>query len=334
VNNEGCISRRALICHGVSFIAAPTFVSGAALDSAEPVNEEDHPKLRIGLVTDLHYADQPPRINRYYRETPAKLAEAAKQFRQEKTDLVIELGDMIDVAESLSAEKALLRRIARDFRATPGQHHYALGNHCVWNLTKQEFLETVGQKRSYYSFDRNGCHFVILDACFRADGQPYGRQNFQWTDANLPPKELEWLESDLKHALNPTIVFVHQRLDALPPLGVKNAPEVQRILEQSGKVRMVFQGHDHLGDYREIGRIAYCTLRAMIEGSGAENNAYAVLDILPDDVLRITGFRKQTSHTVPRPAQQTSLNLPFASPHTGHVSGAWPITVCPQTSHT
>ncbi len=58
----------------------------------------------------------------------------------------------------------------------------------------------------------------------------------------------------------------------------------------------MLQGHYHKGDYKEIGGIHYCTMKAMIEGGGPENNAYAVMDILPGDAIRITGFRKQKSY--------------------------------------
>lgn len=79
-------------------------------------------------------------------------------------------------------------------------------------------------------------------------------------------------------------------------MGVKNAPDVRKILEASGKVLAVLQGHHHQNDCKEIDGIHYCTLRAMIEGSGAENNACVVMDILPGDTIRITGFRKQKSY--------------------------------------
>lgn len=289
------ITRRAFIRQGTLLLAGSSLVGSEVSGFAER-GEQAAPQLRIGLVTDLHYADKPPRIHRHYRETLAKLAEAAKQFRQEKTDLVIELGDLIDVGDSLTVEQGYLKRIVKDFRATPGQHHYVLGNHCVWSLTKPEFLGIVGQKRSYYSFDLKGHHFVVLDACFRSDGQPYGRGNFQWTDANIPPAEAEWLRSDLKRTPNKAVVFVHQRLDVEPPYGVKNAPEIRKILEESGKVIAVLQGHYHLNDYKEMGGVHYVTLAAMVEGSGEENSAYAVMDVLPGDAIRIKGFRKQKSY--------------------------------------
>jgi len=61
-----------------------------------------------------------------------------------------------------------------------------LANHCVDTLTKEQFLGTCGASRSYYSLDVGGFHFVILDACFRHDGQPYGNKNSNWTDATSP----------------------------------------------------------------------------------------------------------------------------------------------------
>lgn len=57
----------------------------------------------------------------------------------------------------------------------------------------------------------------------------------------------------------------------------------------------VFQGHSHANDYQQIAGIHYCTLVAMIEGSGAENSGYAVLDVMPDSSLRLHGFRRQES---------------------------------------
>ncbi len=206
------------------------------------------------------------------------------------------LGDLIDSAASLGAEKEALRQVVRELAALPGPHHYVLGNHCVENLTKPEYLGIVGQARSFESFDSGGYHFVILDSCFRSDGTPYGRRNFRWADAQVPPAEREWLRADLRQTPHKTIVLAHQCLDIPSPMGVTNADQVREILEQSGKVLAVMQGHLHCGNYQELGGIHYCTLRAMVEGSGAENNSYALLDLLPGDAIRITGFCKQKSY--------------------------------------
>lgn len=254
------------------------------------------PKVRIGMVTDLHYADKPPAGSRHYRETLAKLEETARQFAQDEPDVVVELGDFIDAADAVETELGYLKRIQRDFSALPGQKHYVLGNHCVEMLTKQEFLGAVGQEQSYYSFDKGGVHFVVLDSCFRGDGVAYGRKNSRWDDANLPAAELEWLRADLQATKYPTLVLAHQRLDVQNHYGVKNAADARKVLESSGKVLAVFQGHSHKNDYREIAGIHYATLAAMIEGTGAENSGYSILDVFDQGVIRLTGFRRQQSY--------------------------------------
>ncbi len=109
------------------------------------------------------------------------------------------------------------------------------------------------------------------------------------------PVELEWLKDDLNANDKSVIVFAHQRLDVANNHGVKNNAEVRAILESSGKVLAVFQGHSHQNDLKEIGGIHYCTLHAMVEGSGAENNGYSYMDIEPDGTIRLTGFRHQKS---------------------------------------
>lgn len=283
------LGRRAFLKHG-------TLVLAAAPGPGNSFAEDRTPDLRVGLITDLHYADKPSAGSRHYRETLAKLAEAAKQFEQDQPAFVVELGDLIDAADSVDVEQGYLRTINREFSAICQERHYVLGNHCVDTLKKEEFLGTVEQEKSYYSFDRDGFHFVVLDSCFRSDGEPYGRRNFQWTDANIPAAELEWLQSDLKANDKPVIVFAHQRLDVSNHHGVKNNADVRAILESSGSVLAVFQGHSHQNDLKEIGGIHYCTLVAMVEGSGADNSGYSLMEIQPNGTIHLTGFRKQKSH--------------------------------------
>lgn len=283
------LGRRAFLEHGTLVLAA------ASLGFSKSLGAEETAPLRVGLVTDLHYADKGPTGTRHYRETLAKLEEAGKRFEQEKLSFLVELGDLIDAADSAELERKYLQTINRPLSAISTDRHYVLGNHCVDGLTKEEFLDGVERDESYYSFDRGGRHFVVLDSCFRSDGRPYGRKNFQWTDANVPAAELDWLAGDLKAADKPTIVFAHQRLDVSDSYGVKNNAAVRQVLEASGKVSAVFQGHSHQNDLREIGGIHYCTLVAMVEGSGVDNNGYSVLEIEPNGTIRLRGFRRQKS---------------------------------------
>ena len=284
------LTRREWLGAGTLLLAAARPGSSAAEPAAE---------LRIGLVTDLHYADKPAAGSRCYRQTPAKLAEAAENLAAERIEILVALGDLIDSSDTVAGDKQYLEMIHRELAKIGREQHYVLGNHCVDRLEKEEFLGVVGQERACYSFDRAGVHFVILDACFREDGVAYGRQNFQWTDANIPSTQLEWLEADLAAGRGPAIVFAHQRLDEAKSHSVRNAARVREALERSGRVLAVFQGHSHHNAVQEIGGIRYCTLAAMVEGEGPESNAYAVLRIAGDGSIRVQGFRRQRVYDWP-----------------------------------
>jgi alkaline phosphatase len=293
IDRRGETPRREFLQDGSLLLLGSGLVSSQA---ASLLAADSPPQIRIGMVTDLHYADKPPAGTRFYRETLRKIAEAASRFQQDQPAMIVELGDLIDAAESVDVEKEYLRRIHQQFTALPGNKHYVLGNHCVATLRKEEFLDGVGQARPHYSFDAGGVHFVVLDACYRADGQPYGRNNAQWNDANIPAAQIEWLRGDLQGTHSHTIVFVHQRLDVKNDYGVKNAADIRAELERSGKVRAVFQGHSHKNDVQSIRGIHYCTLAAMVEGTGADNNGYSLLDVFQNGTLRLTGFRRQSNY--------------------------------------
>lgn len=257
------------------------------------------PKLRFGMFTDPHSADAPPNGTRYYRESIAKMTECVARMNAERVDFLIELGDFKDQNRTPSEASTLRYLDAAEaaFGAFKGPRYHVLGNHDMDSISKEQFLSRVNntgiaRDRSYYSFDAKGLHVVVLDANFTSAGAGYDRGNFDWRDANVPKEELVWLARDLASASKPAIVFVHQQLDGGGDHLVRNAGEVRRALEAGGNVLAVFQGHNHAGDYRSIGGIHYYTLKAMIEGSGEENNSYAVVDVLANHDIVVTGYRK------------------------------------------
>lgn len=280
------------------FLAASAMgVSAVALTGSTVVGKDAAAtSVVFGLIADVHSADIPTNLDRHYRDSKVKLAAAVETFNCRRVDFAVELGDFFDVGAGKEAELGYLRDIGRVFEQFHGPRHYVLGNHCVARLTKDKFLARCGAtiKRSYYSFDHGPYHFVVLDADFNPDETPYASGNFDWTKAWIPLAEQKWLADDLKKAGNrKTVVFIHQNLhNEKEPAGVKNAPEVRRILESAGNVLAVFQGHAHEGSYTKINGIHYCTLRAMVVGPGLENNAYAIVTL---DGERITfeGFGRQ-----------------------------------------
>jgi predicted phosphodiesterase len=264
--------------------------------------------VRFGMFTDPHYAERTPANNRYYSESLAKVSECIQLMNEQRVDFLIELGDLKDQAIIPDEAQTLqfLTRIERGFKGFKGPVFHVLGNHDHDSISKQQFLTAISNEgfskaRNYYSFDEGSFHFVVLDSNYTADGKEYDHGNFDWTDVHIPDSQLEWLASDLRNHARPTIVFVHHQLDSVSfPVEHRvhcpgNADAVRQILESSGNVLAVFQGHYHNGSLNRINNIYYYTLKAMVEGSGPENNSYAVVEIGKDRTIKIKGYRKTES---------------------------------------
>ena len=306
-NTHWIITRRTFLKSSVASLAGLT-----ALPISYAINGDSKARqrtARFGIVTDCHYADAEAQGTRFYRESLDKLSECAALMNTERVDFLIELGDFKDQDKPPAEKKTLsyLQAVEKAFKRFNGPAYHALGNHDMDSISKMQFLKRVentkiDSNRSYYSFDSNGLRYVVLDANYRTDGTDYNHGNFDWTDANIPSKELDWLRKDLAAAPGAVIVFIHQLLDGTGSVYVKNAAQVRKILEASGKVLAVFQGHHHTGSYSNIAGIHYYTLKAVIEGHGLQNNSYAIAEVHQDGSITIAGYRKAQSAQLRRNA--------------------------------
>lgn len=264
------------------------------------LREHVDPTFKAGLLTDVHYADKDTAGSRHYRDSIAKIRRAVSHFNEVGVDFAVELGDFIDAAGGdVELEIDYLKRIDREFaKLEDATRHYVFGNHCIDILTKDEFLKhSDAETVPPYSFDHGSFHHVILDACFRSTGEPYGRRNGHWTDTIIPPLQLAWLRADLAKTSHPTIIYVHQRLDPTKSHSVKNHDDVRKVLEESGRVIAVFQGHSHANAHHEINGIHYVVFRGMVEGPGAaENNGFGVMHGFEDGSLAIRGVGQQENY--------------------------------------
>lgn len=248
-------------------------------------------KWSFGLVSDIHYADRPPKVEwkRYYRKSYAKFKVAIDLFNTTDCEFVACLGDLKDQKKCPSKDTTLsfLEKIELLFSSFKGDRFHVLGNHDLDSISKQEFLDRVTntgieKSKSYYSFNRNDVHFVVLDSCFKQDQVPYNAGNFEWYDAALSLKQLDWLKEDLNSTSLLTIVFIHHPLDDfnLPDkrISISNAPEVREVLEQNGNVKVVFQGHHHDGNYSYNNGIHYYTMKSVVDGLVENNFALVTMD--------------------------------------------------------
>jgi predicted phosphodiesterase len=283
-----------------------TLLGGIPFSSINSAKRGFNP-IRFGIVTDIHYADRatPDSSSRYYKESLGKLSECVDLMNEQDVDFLIELGDFKDQGAIPREEETLvfLNTVEKEFRRFKGPRYHVPGNHDHDSISKQQFLDGISNEGfikalNYYSFNRNSFHFIVLDANYTSQGMAYDHGNFDWTDAHIPENQLEWLKKDLHNNNMPTVIFIHHRLDTPPADKIycpDNADAVRKILEDNGNVVIVFQGHYHEGDICRLNNIYYYTLKAVIEGTGPENNNYAIVDIDKDLSIHIKGFRKTDS---------------------------------------
>ena len=247
--------------------------------------------LKVGIVTDIHAHDtDSPGEGKIMTDYPERLGAFVDAMNGWPADLVIELGDFVNGNFVFGPPPGDPARIVDILDEAEGLYamldaprYYVLGNHDVYDLSKEEFVEHTGCTFTYGSFDADGYHFVILDAQYNKDGEDL--DHVGWVvQGYIPEVQLEWLKGDLAETEKPTIVCVHQRLDVDVDFLSGNAPEirnnkdVQRILEESGVVIAVFQGHDHENAYTLINGIHYIEFDQLVNEESEPSWAYVTLD--------------------------------------------------------
>lgn len=268
-----------------------------ALVSGTAFAQQSGAMVTFGLISDTHVCDKADQSNaialnaspRYFTGGLAKIQAFATAMNDARADFIAELGDYTDnpADGSLSAGQrrmavmGFMEAAEAKFSLFKGPRYHVFGNHDTDQASKEDFLSRVtntgiASGATYYSFNKGGIHFIVLDASFKADGASYSGvpgtpgAGYTWDDANIPAAEAAWLKADLASANAPVIVLTHQLLNNQelvdpnfdPNHSVRNASAVRGILESSKKILVVFSGHYHDGGYQEINGIRYIVLQA------------------------------------------------------------------------
>lgn len=226
--------------------------------------------MKLGLFTDAHYSSisGPEVLNR--------IEKAFDAFEKENCDLVVFLGDLLHDDVSHEKEIRNLKAIGDIIRGFDGTVFTIIGNHDTNLFTKDEFYQLLGGKFRPHTVEMNGILFLFVDGCYFQSGEEYRPGHTGGVDTWYPHTDTlrqqlaEW-EGERAY------VFTHQVLD-LSSGGVQrilNAAEIRGVLEESGKVRGVFQGHSHKLVESDINGIHYMTLPAMYD----EEDAYYILEL-------------------------------------------------------
>lgn len=232
--------------------------------------------MKLGVFTDPHYSGADTVKEKCPRLSIGKMKDAFAAFKAANVDLVVCLGDSLDHCSShgealglMNEIKSLVRSAGVPFCAIPGNHDYQ-------EFSAQE-LVSFGVCVPPCAEMLEGVCVILLDANYRSDMRRFDVAGAVWTDANLPPEQLAFLEKTLAATDKPCIVLIHECLDpAIPETHrVNNADAVRAVLEASGKVKLVLEGHYHAGGDSVINGIRYCTVPGMCVG---EQNSFVTVD--------------------------------------------------------
>ncbi len=225
--------------------------------------------MKLGIFTDAHYSSAPLTCGRRYNnQSLRKIKEAYAYFADEGCDLIVFLGDLSDPEDTREQEFGNLGDIAAVMHGTPIPTVCLIGNHDADIYTREEFFGALALPQTK-ELHMQGRRFLFLDACYFKDGSPYAPGRSDWTDTYFP--EEDELRAKLTDTTEDTYLFMHQNIDpaADPVHRVHNADSLFAMINQSGCVKTVFQGHYHLGCRSEYDGIGYITLPAMCENEFA-----------------------------------------------------------------
>ena len=217
------------------------------------LSAQKYSPVKIGMCTDTHL---PTMHDAEYR-----LTTFLEAMKKEKPDFIIELGDFATPAPKYA-------KYFEMWNAYPGDKYHLIGNHEMDGGTSREkAIEYRGMESGYYSFDKNGFHFIVLDGNDKKNPDEKGYKQY------IGPEQFEWLKAELAATTSLTVIFSHQGISyyrsADEDMGVENYREVRQLLvehnRQNPEARVIacFNGHSHWEVAEKLDGIRYVTISSL-----------------------------------------------------------------------
>jgi len=281
------------------------------------------PLFSFGLIADCQYADiddvRAGGMDRRFRASPARLAEAVDEFNRHDLAFVAHLGDLIE-ADLTNMPTPL--KILAGLRAPL---HHLLGNHDFAGAlpgqvnARDDVLGALGLDVPYYRFGLPGWRFLVLDtnevgviehapdsAGWR-DGQELldkltadGRISAQPWNGTVGAAQRAWLRGELRDAAassnGPENVVVLAHHGIAPEHRDNLLDDREMLADLAGRphLRAWINGHNHAGAYARVDGLHCLTLHGMVETA---TNAFALVHAYPDR-LDVVGFGREPTRTL------------------------------------
>lgn len=188
-------------------------------------------------------------------------------IRKENPDMVLFTGDMVSNGRNII--HWLIYSTIENGLWSNAEYYPTRGNHEKSLLYYKTFLD-LPNGNTYYSFDRDDIHFIVLDVI----------------DAYSPidPTQLEWLKKDLNdNKGKPKIVSMHLPMYTSGKYLPYNAPELHELFKNNG-VLFVFSAHNHSYERSLVDGVNYI----VTAGGGAP--LYPATHSNPHKVIRIKDY--------------------------------------------
>ncbi len=213
--------------------------------------------FKIAHITDVHIRPE--------ENAPERFKKCIAEIKKHKIDFILNGGDTIYAADydTIDRQRMLDQwELWDDARKDLANYevYSCLGNHDMWWAApnksdamygKDYVVKRLGIPKRYYSFDKNGWHFIILDSNNANAG-------------SLDEEQRQWLENDLKmlEKATPIVIMSHY-----PILGVstiidggnhKDTDYITKLFYQHNDKKIhCFSGHVHLLDTATYNDVHY-----------------------------------------------------------------------------
>lgn len=292
--------KKAGLVTGASAMLAPITLSA---QSKHPNNKRKK-VLRVAHITDIHMSAN--------NDAPNRFRKCLDEVKKHKVDFFLNGGDTIMAAdygnitrESVLEQWNLWDELKSEFKGY--EMFSCLGNHDMWWAAPDKSDEMYGKDYAmkrvempsrYYSFEKNGWHFIVLDSNNDKAG-------------SLDQEQRKWLEKELNTMPKDASVLV---MTHYPILGVTTIPYGGNHTDSKYITKLFFQhqdkkihcisGHMHLLDTAVYNNVKYYCNGSMSGfwwGDGNNDSAgkcwyhetppgYSVLELYNDGTLKNTYY--------------------------------------------
>ncbi len=254
-NHDGIDRRGFLKCMAWAGTGAFCVMKGGVLTSyslgAFPFRGHDKGELSFVQISDSHMGFDKPANT----DVVGTFKTAVEKINALPVapEFILHTGDISHLSKSAefdNVDQLLKAARTKDIFFVPGEHD-------VLNDDGKQYLERYGkgtQGSGWYSFDKNGVHFVGLVNVMNLKAGGLG---------SLGQEQLEWLEKDVKRLSHstPIVVFAHIPLWSVYPewgWGTDDSAQALSYLKRFGSVT-VLNGHIHQIMQKVEGNVTFHT---------------------------------------------------------------------------